>query len=100
MSRAQRYVIGAAIAATMVGASCGPGESTTNTSESNGNQVTQTTSGGETAGGSADAGAAEDQNANQNTFNRQNVQRTCDPVAGCPPYGCVFPDDACDVVSA
>jgi len=24
--------------------------------------------------------------------------RKCSPTGGCPPYGCVFPDEACDVV--
>ena len=77
LSRAQRYVVGAAIAATVAVAGC-------------------------------NSKPANDPNAElekeRQKMQQENLEQQhqgggpCGPNGNCPPYGCVFPDEACDIV--
>lgn len=126
MSRAERYLVGAAIAATFATASCGGSPTVVETQRGDVVNVdaheTNTQGGGgtlevagdpnEVAGG--DPSDAERKRQEELERKRQEeIMRSmdrerreweermrsrppCNPI--CPPYGCVFPDEACDVL--
>ncbi|MRG98386.1 hypothetical protein [Polyangium spumosum] len=72
MSRAQRYLVGAAIAATVAVAGCNS----------------------KPARDPNDVQKQEHGNNDEPDWRRDRPP--CNPT--CPPYGCVFPDEACDIV--
>jgi len=132
-SRAQRYAIGAAIAASVVTAAC-----SSPTTVNSANDVVDTSASGGSSGGDTNAsggssgGNTTTSDGSNNTMQvardpndpnekaakerrRQEAEQQrrkqeheeqyrhqgggpCLPNGQCPPYGCVFPDDACDVV--
>jgi hypothetical protein len=101
-SRAQRYAIGAAIAVSIAGAGCGGTQSTDTTTP--GGDKTNAVAG--PADGEQGAGEREGEEAEEDYGRRgatpkwRRNSNPCTPDGQCPPYGCVFPDEACDVVRA
>jgi hypothetical protein len=112
--RAKRYALGAAVAATLGSVSCGGGTSTSVAADASISDA----AGGDAANGDATAsdgangdGATSDA-ALTDSGSADAGSDACAPPPGCicdsqgqvacpaPPYGCVFPDDACDVVRA
>lgn len=117
LSRAQRYAAGAAIAAASLASAC-KGSTPAKSGGDDGAQVievpsdagpstpiatseptttaTATTTATTTATATATATKTQ---ATPDDPTRWRRNRKCLPNGGCPPYGCVFPDEACDVVS-
>src|SRR5262245_9533639 len=101
LSRAQRYAIGAAIAVSIAGTGCGGTQTTDTTNPSGG---TTNPSGGTTnavagpAEGEQDAGVSGHKDTDELEWRRRG--NPCTPEGLCPPYGCVFPDEECDIVRA
>ena len=126
MSRAQRYAVGAAIAATFATAGCGSpttvqnaddvhvvdvgntnGDGSDGQTKGNGLEVARDPSDGEVLA-DPEAERRRQQELERRRLEQQRIQEemdwrtrrggSCGPNGQCPPYGCVFPDEACDIL--
>jgi hypothetical protein len=103
-ARAQRYVLGAAVVASI-----GIAKASASTGEDAGSNsivvASDPTSAPAPASTDEDAGATPPSLPQEEPWMDQRQGNPCATVGGCcnstvvcPPYGCVFPDEACDIL--